>query len=248
MDAGRLLLPHAAGLLIRQSKSRGARHPVRCGGRSRCVASRRRRPRELLSGATRRRLQAKRRLKMKTLVSAIALLVGSNIMAVAGDQTLKFKLVTVYIGEKDGESHMAGVTVSPDGTIGTKDFYDKAGENGASTGHSTYYFPDGSLVANYSARKHGNPNRRPCCRQIPDHLRRRRLSGRDRRRINRWRLGRQEPAQGRRPLQHRIGHKDAGNLGRLDPQRPERSQSFRRCEAQFRRPTNFRQLPRGLRR
>ena len=88
---------------------------------------------------------------MKTLVSAIALLVGSNVMAVAGDQTLKFKLITVYIGEKDGESHMAGVTVSPDGTIGTKDFYDKAGENGASTGHSTYYFPDGSLVANYSA-------------------------------------------------------------------------------------------------
>ena len=88
---------------------------------------------------------------MKTLVSAIALLVGSNIMAVAGDQTLKFKLVTVYIGEKDGESHMAGVTVSPDGTIGTKDFYDKPGENGASTGHSTYYFPDGSLVADYTA-------------------------------------------------------------------------------------------------
>jgi hypothetical protein len=77
-------------------------------------------------------------------------LVCSNIMAVAGDQTLKFKLVTFYMGDKDGESHMVGVSVSPNGTIGTKDFYDKQGENGASTGHSTYYFPDGSLMANYS--------------------------------------------------------------------------------------------------
>ena len=87
---------------------------------------------------------------MKTLVSAIALLVGSNVMAVAADQTLKFKLVTFYMGDKDGESHMVGVSVSPNGTIGTKDFYDKPGKNGASTGHSTYYFPDGSIVANYS--------------------------------------------------------------------------------------------------
>ena len=68
---------------------------------------------------------------MKTLVSAIALLVGSNVMAVAADQTLKFKLVTFYMGDKDGESHMVGVSVSPNGTIGTKDFYDKQGENGA---------------------------------------------------------------------------------------------------------------------
>jgi hypothetical protein len=88
--------------------------------------------------------------KMKALVSAIALLVGSNLAAVAADQTLKFKLVTFYMGEKDGESHFSGVTFSPNGTIGTKDFYDKQGENGASTGRSTYYFPNGSLVANYS--------------------------------------------------------------------------------------------------
>jgi hypothetical protein len=93
---------------------------------------------------------------MKTLVSAIALLVGSNIAAMAADQTLKFKLVTFYIGEKDGESHMVGVSVWTDGTIGTKDFYDKQGENGASTGHSTYYFPNGSLVANYSAVSAGS--------------------------------------------------------------------------------------------
>jgi hypothetical protein len=87
---------------------------------------------------------------MKTLISAIALLVGSNVMAVAADHTLKFKLIAFYVGEKNGESHMVGATISPDGTIGTKDFYDKQGEKGASTGHSTYYFPDGSLVANYS--------------------------------------------------------------------------------------------------
>jgi hypothetical protein len=86
---------------------------------------------------------------MKTLVSAIALLVGSNVMAVAADQTLKFKLVTFYMGNKGGESHLVGVSVSPNGTIGTKDFYEKQGAMGASTGHSTYYFPDGSIVANY---------------------------------------------------------------------------------------------------
>ncbi len=86
---------------------------------------------------------------MKTLVSALALLVGSHVMAVAGDLTLKHKLVTFYIGEKDGESHMVGVTIAPDGTIGTKDFYDKPSQGG-STGHSTYYFPDGSLVVNYT--------------------------------------------------------------------------------------------------
>ena len=92
---------------------------------------------------------------MKTLVSALALLVGSNVMAVAADQALKFKLVTFYIGEKDGESHMVGLTVSPDGTMGTKDFYNKPGENGAATGHSTYYFKDGSVVANYSLTSTG---------------------------------------------------------------------------------------------
>jgi hypothetical protein len=92
---------------------------------------------------------------MKALVSAIALLVGSNVMAIAGDQTLKFKLVTFYVGEKGGENHFLGATVSPDGKIGTKDFYDKQGENGTSTGHSTYYFPDGSLEATYSTTSTG---------------------------------------------------------------------------------------------
>ena len=42
---------------------------------------------------------------MKTLVSALALLVGSNVMAAAADQTLKFKLVTFYADQEDGEYH-----------------------------------------------------------------------------------------------------------------------------------------------
>ena len=87
---------------------------------------------------------------MKAIVSALALLIGSNIAAIAADLTLKHKLITFYVGEKDGETHMVGVTIAPDGTLGTKDFYDKMGENGKGTGHSTYYFPNGSIVANYS--------------------------------------------------------------------------------------------------
>ena len=83
---------------------------------------------------------------MKTLVSALALLIGSNVMAVAGDQTLKFKLVAFTVGEKDGAYHMVGATVSPDGRIGTKDFSVKEDQNGKGAGHSTYYFPGGSIV------------------------------------------------------------------------------------------------------
>jgi hypothetical protein len=87
---------------------------------------------------------------MKLILLATTLLIGLNASAISAEKNLNFKLVTIYIGEKDGESHMMGVTVTPDGSIGTKDFYDKPGENGRGTGHSTYYFPDGSLVANYS--------------------------------------------------------------------------------------------------
>jgi hypothetical protein len=85
---------------------------------------------------------------MKTFISALALLVGSNVMAVAADQTIKLKLVAFPVGEKDGEYHFVGATVSPDGTIGTKDFTTKEDQNGKGVGHSTYYFPNGSIVAN----------------------------------------------------------------------------------------------------
>jgi hypothetical protein len=87
---------------------------------------------------------------MKTLVSALALLVGSNVMAVAADQTLKLKLVAFYVDQKDGEYHFVGATVSPAGTIGTKEFSVKEDQNGKGAGHSTYYFPDGSIVASES--------------------------------------------------------------------------------------------------
>ena len=92
---------------------------------------------------------------MKTLVSALALLVGSNIAAVAADLTLKHKLVAFYMGEKDGVYHFVGTTVAPDGTIGTKDWTDKSAGNG-SIGHSTYYFPDVSIVADYTTTQTGN--------------------------------------------------------------------------------------------
>jgi hypothetical protein len=93
---------------------------------------------------------------MKILVSALALLVGSNVMAVAADLTLKHKLVAFYIGEKDGEYQFVGATIAPDGTIGTKIWRDKPGENGKGVGHSTYYFPDGSIVADYTDVVTGN--------------------------------------------------------------------------------------------
>ena len=92
---------------------------------------------------------------MKLVILATALLIGSSAAAISAEKNLNFKLVTIYIGEKDGESHLMGVTVSPDGSIGTKDFYDKAGENGASTGHSVYSFANGSLAANYKAAATG---------------------------------------------------------------------------------------------
>jgi ABC-type branched-subunit amino acid transport system substrate-binding protein len=83
---------------------------------------------------------------MKTLVSVLALLIGSDVMALAADQTLKFKLVAFYIDQKDGETHMVGATMSPNGTIGTKDFSVKEDQNGKGAGRSTYYFPDGSIA------------------------------------------------------------------------------------------------------
>src|ERR1700722_10388182 len=105
---------------------------------------------------------------MKTLVSALVLLVGSDVMAVTADQTLKFKLVAFYVDQKDGEYHSFGATISPAGVIGTKDFSVKEDQNGKGAGHSTYYFPDGSIVASASFVDTETQNRRPCCRQNPD--------------------------------------------------------------------------------
>jgi len=92
---------------------------------------------------------------MRLVLLAAAFFIGSSAAAVSGEKNLNFKLVTIYIGEKDGESHLMGVTVSPDGSIGTKDFYNKVGETGASTGRSVYYFPKGNIVANYKGASTG---------------------------------------------------------------------------------------------
>lgn len=97
----------------------------------------------------------------KTALTTIALTLFACLhapAAMAGEQTLKFKLAYFFIDKKDGESHLMGVTIAPDGTLGTKDFFDKAGENDASTGHSTYYFPKGSLMVTYAGVGTGTQN------------------------------------------------------------------------------------------
>ncbi len=71
--------------------------------------------------------------------------------AMAGEQTLKFKSAYFFMGQKDGVLHFMGVTIAPDGTLGTKDFTNKPGDNGASSGHSAYYFPKGTLDMTYDA-------------------------------------------------------------------------------------------------
>ena len=70
---------------------------------------------------------------------------GMSTTAAAAEKVLKFKLVTVFIGENDGERHLMGVTVFPDGRLGTKDFFDKPGANDAGSGRSTYYFDNDPL-------------------------------------------------------------------------------------------------------
>jgi hypothetical protein len=86
---------------------------------------------------------------MKTLVSALVLLVGSDVMAVTADQTLKFKLVAFYVDQKDGEYHSFGATISPAEVI-DQGLLRREDQNGKGAGHSTYYFPDGSIVASDS--------------------------------------------------------------------------------------------------
>jgi len=45
---------------------------------------------------------------MKLLLLATALVIGSNAAAISAEKTLNFKLVTIYIGQKDGENHLMG--------------------------------------------------------------------------------------------------------------------------------------------
>jgi hypothetical protein len=53
---------------------------------------------------------------MKLALLATVLLIGSNVVVVSGEKNLNFKLVTIYMEEKGGESHLTGVTISPEGS------------------------------------------------------------------------------------------------------------------------------------
>lgn len=87
---------------------------------------------------------------MKVHLFAIALLIGSNAAALPAEKVLKFKSVNFYMDVKNGEYHYMGVTVFPDGGIGTKDYFEKRGANGADSGHSTYYFANGTIEATFT--------------------------------------------------------------------------------------------------
>ena len=105
----------------------------------------------------------------KTLASVILALVGLGFNpAIAGQQTLEFKLVTTRIdgkevkydqveGQSVGVSKAFGVASFKDGRIATKDFvpsWDLNKGSGPFFGYSTYYFEDGSsLTMRYSGNQ-----------------------------------------------------------------------------------------------
>ena len=72
--------------------------------------------------------------------------------------------------------------MSPDGTIGTKDFSVKEDQNGKGAGRSTYYFPDGSIVTTDSFVDTATQTGGHVVGKIQIVSGNRRLSGRDRRR------------------------------------------------------------------
>jgi hypothetical protein len=98
-------------------------------------------------------------------------------MAVAADQTLKIKLVAFYAGEKGGEYHFVGATVSPNGTIGPRTSPSRRIKTARRRTQHVLFLRRLHRDERF-VRGHRNPNRRPCCRQNPDRFRRRRLSGR----------------------------------------------------------------------
>jgi hypothetical protein len=138
---------------------------------------------------------------MKALVSALALLVGSNVMAAAADQTLKFKL-----WRSTPIKRMANIIL-------TKDFSVKEDQNGKGAGQSTYYFPDGSIVASDSFVDTETQTGGHVVGKIQI------VSG-----TGAYQgatgggsltgIGATKAAQGRGALQHRIGRDDTGNLTR----------------------------------
>jgi hypothetical protein len=77
---------------------------------------------------------------------AVAFLVFAASPSVAAEKTLNMKLISFYVGEKDGVFHNVGATILPNGTTGTKDYYVTPKADGTFEGKSTYYFDNGSSI------------------------------------------------------------------------------------------------------
>ena len=77
----------------------------------------------------------------------VAFLLGP---AQAEEKVLKMKLVTKFMEKAGDGARVFGVTFTPDGTIGTKDFFIKDSEKkGEFFGLSTYSFNDGTITASF---------------------------------------------------------------------------------------------------
>ena len=95
-------------------------------------------------------------LKIFATATALSLLVGLPApAALAAKQMLKFKLAYFLLEQKDGENHFMGVTIAPDGTLGTKEFWSRRGDDGVMRGHSTYYLPQGTINLTMTAEGAG---------------------------------------------------------------------------------------------
>jgi hypothetical protein len=98
------------------------------------------------------------------LLVVLGLLSSVTEIALAGERTLEFQLVTKYLdartmdapnveGQTVTQGKAFGVAVFKDGKIGTKEFiFARDGHKGAGTyyGYSTYTFDDGSVTARYT--------------------------------------------------------------------------------------------------
>ena len=104
-----------------------------------------------------------------------------------------------------------GVTIAPDGTLGTKDFFAKQGENGAFTGRSTYYFPKVRSMLPWSVTAQAQ-TKAAISREVPIRFRHSRLSGRDGHRLVRGRLGDKSPLKNAALLNVELDIKTPGTV------------------------------------
>jgi hypothetical protein len=87
----------------------------------------------------------------KFLVAAVLVAMASP--SGAAEKTLNMKLISFFMGEKDGVFHNVGATILPNGTAGTKDYYVTPKKDGTFEGKSTYYFSNGSSIqANFTGK------------------------------------------------------------------------------------------------